>query len=366
MEPITGSYIFTLDPTVSMQSLDEKPIELENYAWRKSATSNRSQKFFAMASWMTEDTLAPHAQDLQVPPLPEKTRAWVQEQKSKTSDLTARRRALRQLFESANLTYTLKPGNYSMDKGLDEFLFERRRGFCEHFAGSYATLARALGIPARVVSGYQGAEYNAVAQFWRVTQRNAHAWTEVWTGSSWLRVDPALWAATSEFSRGREKSWAEMIDDGLNMYEALNYRWTNFLIDFDQKSQALTLKEALPQIFFAGVSILALFFLVRLLRNWFHSPKNRAHHRRQSQLSLLVQEIKSTAEEVTNQDLSHLPPLQILAHAPKHLFGPAIFYAQVASLYERVFYQENIDDSSMALQLHDLQRKWVEIQVLQK
>jgi len=366
LEPASGVYIFTLDPTINLQSSDTKPVEFEHFAWRRSVAANRAQKYFAQMSWSFQDTRQPSPTDLQLPPLPPRTRAWVERIKNESSDLSVRRRALREIFSQADFTYTLNPGSYNHETGLDEFLFERRRGFCEHFAGSYATVARALGIPARVVSGYQGAEYNPLGQFWRVTQRNAHAWVEVWNGTSWQRVDPTVWATTIEFSRSRERSWTEMIDEGIDIYEALNYRWTTFLIDFDQKSQSLTIKEMLPQIFFAVVGSLALFFLLRLLRNLLAAPKGRIHHRRQNQLSQLVQEIKSAEEEAVHQDLSNVAPLQILAAAPKHLFGPPQFYLQVGQLYERVFYQENVDEATLKKELNDLQRKWIEIQVLQK
>ncbi|MGZ5280212.1 MAG: transglutaminase family protein, partial [Pseudobdellovibrionaceae bacterium] len=366
LEPASGVYIFTLDPTIYLQSTGSKPLGLEHFAWRRNVATNRAEKYFAQMSWSFQDTQEPTRSDLQHPALPPRTRAWVERIKNESTDLADRRRALRDLFSQADFTYTLSPGTYNNETGLDDFLFERRRGFCEHFAGAYATVARALGIPARVVSGYQGAEYNPVGQFWRVTQRNAHAWVEVWNGTSWFRLDPTLLATNIEFSRSREKSWAEMVDEGIDLYEALNYRWTTFLIDFDQQSQSLKMKEMLPVIFFAVVGALALFFLLRLVRNLLSAPKGRLHHRRQNQLSQLVQEIKSAEEEATHQDLSNLAPLQILAAAPKHLFGPLQFYFQVGQLYERVFYQENVDEETLKKELNDLQRKWVEIQVLQK
>ena len=366
MEPVSSVYIFTLDPTIHLSSSEIRPVELENYAWRRNGGVNSSQRFFAQMSWAYQDQRPPTAKDLQYLPLPDRARAWVTRIKSETSDLNARRRALRELFSDGNFAYTSKPGVYSEKTGLDEFLFDRKRGFCEHFAGAYATMARALGIPARVVSGYQGAEYNTLGNFWRVTQRNAHAWVEVWTESGWLRVDPTVWASTVEFSRSRQKSWVEMIDEGIDAYETLNYRWTTFLIDFDQKSQSLKIREMMPQILMTVVILLVLFFLFRLARNWWLAPKNRLHKARQNQLSLLVQEIKSAEEVAVHQDLSHLAPVQLLALAPKHLFGPAQFYQQVSHLYERAFYQENIDELALKKELTELQRKWVEIQVLQK
>src|SRR5439155_20458494 len=80
---------------------------------------------------------------------------------------------------------------------LDEFLFHRRLGFCEHYAASFATLMRLAGIPARVVTGYLGVEYNEIGHFFLVRQANAHAWCEVWFPySGWQRIDPTAVVAS--------------------------------------------------------------------------------------------------------------------------------------------------------------------------
>ena len=93
-------------------------------------------------------------------------------------------------FRENPFVYTLSPGTLGSDP-VDEFLFETRRGFCEHYAGSFVTLMRAAGVPARLVLGYQGGEYNPRAGHWVVRQSDAHAWSEVWVaGQGWTRVDP--------------------------------------------------------------------------------------------------------------------------------------------------------------------------------
>ena len=74
---------------------------------------------------------------------------------------------------------------------MDEFLFETRRGFCEHYASAFVFLMRAAGVPARVVTGYQGGEMNPLGDYLIVRQSEAHAWAEVWLeGQGWRRVDP--------------------------------------------------------------------------------------------------------------------------------------------------------------------------------
>jgi len=94
------------------------------------------------------------------------------------------------LFAEQPFVYTLQPPLLG-DDGMDDFLFNTRRGFCEHYAGAFTFLMRAAGVPARVVTGYQGGDFNPVGGYLLVRQRNAHAWSEVWFDESgWTRVDP--------------------------------------------------------------------------------------------------------------------------------------------------------------------------------
>jgi transglutaminase-like putative cysteine protease len=98
-------------------------------------------------------------------------------------------RALR-YFREQPFVYTLNPGTLDGDP-IERFLFDSRRGFCEHYAGSFTLLMRLAGIPSRVVVGYQGGEQNPRADHWVIRQSDAHAWSEVWLpGRGWWRVDP--------------------------------------------------------------------------------------------------------------------------------------------------------------------------------
>jgi transglutaminase-like putative cysteine protease len=95
-----------------------------------------------------------------------------------------------QLF-STRFTYTLEPPTLDPRSPYDDFLFNTRQGFCEHYAGSFVLLMRAAGIPARVVTGYQGGEVNPINRELIVRQADAHAWAEIWTkGEGWVRIDP--------------------------------------------------------------------------------------------------------------------------------------------------------------------------------
>ena len=107
-------------------------------------------------------------------------------------------------FRSQPFFYTLKPPLLLNDP-VDEFLFESRRGFCEHYASSFTVLMRAAGIPARVVTGYQGGEVNPLGDYVIVRQRDAHAWSEVWLDNQgWTRVDPTAAVSPQRIEQGMD------------------------------------------------------------------------------------------------------------------------------------------------------------------
>ena len=105
-------------------------------------------------------------------------------------------------FREQPFTYTLEPPKLESDP-VDQFLFETRSGFCEHYASSFTFLMRAAGIPARVVTGYLGGEVNPLDGYVVVRQSDAHAWSEVWLpGEGWIRVDPTAAVSPLRIERG--------------------------------------------------------------------------------------------------------------------------------------------------------------------
>jgi transglutaminase-like putative cysteine protease len=108
--------------------------------------------------------------------------------------------AAENLFNQQLLIYTLNPPLLGPDM-VDEFLFDTKRGFCEHFAAAFVFSLRAAGVPARVVAGYQGGEINPVDGYLEVRQYDAHAWAEAWiAGRGWVRVDPTAISAPSRIN----------------------------------------------------------------------------------------------------------------------------------------------------------------------
>ena len=165
-------------------------------------------------------------------------------------------RAAMERLRTGGYTYTLDPGIYGQHTA-DEFWFDRREGFCEHIASSFVILMRALDIPARIVTGYQGGELNGVDRYWTVRQRDAHAWAEVWLqGQGWVRVDPTSAVApgrTGSLDRLRAPQGAiasaiGAIDPGTaqrlrEVWEAINNGWNQWVLNYTQGKQLDLLKN---------------------------------------------------------------------------------------------------------------------------
>ena len=108
-----------------------------------------------------------------------------------------------QLFRTQNFVYTLSPPLLPQKDSIDAFLFTSKQGFCEYYAGAFTFLMRAAGLPARVVTGYQGGQQGADGSYLIVRQSDAHAWSEVWLeGTGWQRFDPTAAVSPSRITAG--------------------------------------------------------------------------------------------------------------------------------------------------------------------
>ena len=159
-------------------------------------------------------------------------------------------------LRTGGYTYTLDPGVFG-DNTADEFWFDRKQGFCEHIASAFVVLIRALHIPARIVTGYQGGDVNAIDGYWTVRQSDAHAWAEVWLEhQGWVRVDP-----TSAVAPGRTGSFQRLqAPEGIfrqalvtvspdlaiqlrAIWEATNNRWNQWVLNYSQDKQMNLLRN---------------------------------------------------------------------------------------------------------------------------
>lgn len=149
--------------------------------------------------------------------------------------------------------YTLTPGRYGevTPHAIDEFWFDRRLGFCEHFASSFVVIMRAMGVPARIVTGYQGADEQLQDGDMVVRNSHAHAWAEYWTpGRGWLRADPTAAVAPNRVLRGQilqpapglvATALATLSPDLLlrlrHGWESINKHWQDWVLNYSRQSQ---------------------------------------------------------------------------------------------------------------------------------
>jgi transglutaminase-like putative cysteine protease len=158
--------------------------------------------------------------------------------------------AVLDMFRQQAFFYTLTPPLLAEDS-VDGFLFDSKRGFCGHYASAFAALMRAVGIPARVVTGYHGGTFNRFADYWILRQSDAHAWDEVWIeDQGWMRVDPTSAIAPERVERGLNdivaaggpvtSRWQQrtpwLADTRLRL-DALRLLWRERILRFDQGSQ---------------------------------------------------------------------------------------------------------------------------------
>jgi transglutaminase-like putative cysteine protease len=233
-----------LSPTLEV--LANRPVRFRaRFAFRSATdyTANREEdpRLLRQALRLPRE-LNPRAREL--------AEAWRRE----FSDAEKISAAALRLFRAENFFYTLQPPLLG-ENAVDEFLFETRRGFCEHYASAYVALMRAAGIPARVVIGYQGGELNPVDGILTVRQSDAHAWAEIWLeGRGWRRVDPTAAVAPSRIEQGIDAALPEneslpallRFDSGWLVrlrfrWEAVNNAWDQWVLGYNAERQYETL-----------------------------------------------------------------------------------------------------------------------------
>ena len=159
-------------------------------------------------------------------------------------------------YKQNHFSYTLTPGILGQNR-VDAFLFQSRQGFCEHYASSFAMLMRYVGIPARVVVGYQGGQFAPDGQSWEVRQMDAHAWSEVQLNGKWQRVDPTFIIAPNRIDQGMQNfmqndqsvfgenstnTWKYQQFNTLKMLRVwsdyASYQWQSKVVGYDAEKQS--------------------------------------------------------------------------------------------------------------------------------
>lgn len=163
--------------------------------------------------------------------------------------------AIKKFLSNQAVTYTTSPAPLPREDALDSFIYDVKQGYCEHFASTMAFLLRASSVPSRIVIGFAGGEWNPVGEYLIVRQDEAHAWVEYWIeNQGWIAFDPTLLASTIISSRPVDQftDIAEQVNSAANNddyqsaftssalalnFDALNYQWYRWIVQYDQNSQ---------------------------------------------------------------------------------------------------------------------------------
>lgn len=276
-EPLQQPWLITLEATTSAPLLPGSAARMgADLLWQRSASNNSSNPrlryqavshtAFSYGPAQREQVSAVYVQ-LPAGSNP-RTQAWAAQWRAQSAKPDAPEQALAwvqaalQHLRQGDYRYTLEPGLFGPDSA-DEFWFDQRAGFCEHVASAFVVLMRALGVPARIVTGYLGGEINPIDGLWTVRQSDAHAWAEVWlpgpagSAGSWTRVDPTAALAPSRVQQLQRLSaaqglaartlspslapaWARQLRSA---WEAINHGWNQRVLNYTQAEQLNLLKR---------------------------------------------------------------------------------------------------------------------------
>lgn len=276
-EPSGQPWLFTLNPTTEVQgevlrAADYRVIAkqpLQSPLLIRAVSHPESIRDLELSSSL--QTLA-----LQLPEQgDERSRALAKRLYAEMGDERAYIQTILTRFKEQPFFYTLHPPLLGEKDTIDGFLFDSQRGFCSHYAGSFVFLMRAVGIPARVVIGYQGGEWNEQGKYLAIHQFDAHAWAEVWLpGQGWLRIDPTSMVAPErteqnlEAALKKEGSFLEQsvfssrkfawLNSLRQQLDSMQYGWQRWILSYDAETQTAFLSKLLGELSFTK---LALFFV---------------------------------------------------------------------------------------------------------
>ncbi|HVF73159.1 MAG TPA: DUF3488 and transglutaminase-like domain-containing protein [Chthoniobacterales bacterium] len=274
LEPHGGRWLFALDRPLAAPAGATLAPGQYLHTFRPNVRMRRYE--VVSASDATEDELRPRELTALLllpstisPAVHQLAQSWA----AQNNDPQAVVKAALEFFRTQGFVYSLSPGRYNEETALDDFLFRRKIGFCEHYAGAFTTLMRAAGVPSRVVVGYLGGQYNQFGNYLSVRQSDAHAWCEVWIpGTGWLRVDPTsviaperlrvgslreMGATRAQGAGNEEQSSAAqttgplgVFDNARLAWDTLSFAWDTRVLSFDLESQ----RELLGQLQIDGWS----------------------------------------------------------------------------------------------------------------
>ncbi|TCB36880.1 DUF3488 domain-containing protein [Acinetobacter sp. ANC 4910] len=256
-------------------------------------------------------------------------------------------------YKHQHFAYTLQPGLLGQNR-IDDFLFQSKQGFCEHYASSFTLLMRYVGLPARIVVGYQGGELAPDGKSWELRQLDAHAWTEVELNGKWMRVDPTAIIAPQRIDTGmqnymdaEQNVWgAERSNVRYQQYALLkkmriwsdyaSYQWQSKVVGYNAESQQswltkLGIHSTYTMVMVLVLSILSLltgYFLFIFYLRW----KNTSEIER-----LLWRFSKGLQYDLRKQEFETIPVWMQRLSERKELVDTQVF-KNTAQLHQKIMY----------------------------
>ena len=249
MEPHNQRWLFGLDRPDSLTSYNGKTVADQDYQYgrltpygeMRSPDRIQDRIRYTIKSYLSSPaaantlTAAPMSERvelqnraLQLPPgYNPITIQWAQQLRQKTDKPVQLANLVLNFFREQPFRYTLSPPPLGVNQ-IDDFMFGTQAGFCEHYASAFVVIMRAMHIPARVVTGYQGGETNSVDGLMTVRQSDAHAWAEIWLDDrGWVRVDPTAAVAPNRVEHGINGSFPNR-----GLTSLINFSRTSWIADF--------------------------------------------------------------------------------------------------------------------------------------
>lgn len=260
-----------------------------------------------------------------------------------------------QWFREEAFYYTLRPSPLGRH-GVDEFLFDLRSGFCEHYASAFAVLMRAAGIPTRVVTGYQGGFWQANGNYLLVRQSDAHAWNEVWLeGSGWTRVDPTAAVSPARIEQGArsvigeprhflDRDWVQNLR---NRYDRVQHLWNRWVLGFNHERQ----QDMLQRLGLSGMNtervallMMLMLILVSGVLSWFLLRPRHARPRSDAERAWRVLLKKMRRHGWIKQP--NETPLEFAERVARGPVQDPRDFVELARMYCRIHYGDRADETS--------------------
>lgn len=264
--------------------------------------------------------------------------AWAQQLRQQHQSNRALAQAVMTYFASQGFSYTLEPP-VMPDAPVDTFLFDARQGFCSHYASAMTFVLRSAGIPARIVSGYQGGQ-NLADNVLSIYQYDAHAWVEAsLDNQSWTRFDPTAMVAMSRLQYGFMQAMSEQRQDApvfsranpanstllnsmFHLLDSVNYQWNRWVLGFDASTQEDMVSSIMGKATGTRMTIFmlsVLLFIAGLLAFYFVP---RPVKKGSNEAERLYYDIQKRLEKLTGLPRNHLGPSGYLTLVSPRINAP--------------------------------------------